>query len=243
MSDFDRDAVIRRIAGLMEKTVANGCTEAEAMAASAAVGAMLNRYQMSLSDIKIKEEVCEQLDIRTSSKDGGPIQWVTTAIAYFTDTKTWRSFNAGPFNSAVFRFFGLKTDTIVAGYIYDVCQNAMLFGWQDYRLSIPGFTHMPGGRKEAIKKGFYIGMANRLQERLRAMKDAQRAENKSNGRDLVLVKSAKVDEEYEKLGLKLSYGKTRAVKMDGAAYRAGQEAADRVGINPGVGQSSNKSLR
>lgn len=241
MSD-NREAVIRRIAALMEKTTANGCTEAEAMAAAQAVGAMLNKYQMSLSDIKIKEEVCEQLDIRTSSKDGGPIQWVTTAIAYFTDTKTWRTFNAGPFGSAVFRFFGLKTDTIVAGYIFDVCQNAMIFGWQDYRQTIPGFTHMRGARKDQIKKGFYIGMANRLQERLRAMKDAQRAENQSNGRDLVLVKSAKVDEEYAKLGLQLKQGKSRMVKMDGSAYRAGVEAADRVGLNPGVGQSSTKSL-
>lgn len=243
MSDFDRDAVIRRIAALMEKTVAAGCTEQEAMAAAAAAQNLMNKYQMSLSDIKIREEVCEQLDIDTTTKDGGPMFWLINAIGYFTDTKQWRSRNAGAFGTAKFRFFGFKTDVAVAGYIYDICQRAMIYGWEDYRRSVDGYTQLPGSRKDRMKTGFYAGMATRLDKRLREMKDAQRAQNLSNGRDLVLVKMPKVEEEFDKLGIKFGKPtKQRELKIDGRAWEAGDRAGREVGLNPGVGTSSNKSL-
>jgi hypothetical protein len=243
MSDFDRDAVIRRIAALMEKTVAAGCTEQEAMSAAAAAQNLMNKYQMSLSDIKIREEICEQLDIATTTKDGGPMFYLINAIGYFTDTKQWRSRGAGPFGSAMFRFFGFKTDVAVAGYIYDICQRSMIYGWEDYRRSVDGYTQLPGPSKDRMKTGFYMGMANRLDKRLREMKDAQRAQNLSNGRDLVLVKMPKVEEEFAKLGIKFGKPKdARSVKLDYRAWEAGDKAGREVGLNPGVGQSSRKTL-
>jgi hypothetical protein len=39
-----------RIKALTEKTIANGCTEAEAMAAAEMVGRLLERYALSMGD-------------------------------------------------------------------------------------------------------------------------------------------------------------------------------------------------
>ena len=42
-----------RIKALTEKTIANGCTEAEAMAAAEMVGRLLERYALSMDAIEI----------------------------------------------------------------------------------------------------------------------------------------------------------------------------------------------
>ena len=47
-----------RIKALAEKTVSNGCTEAEAMAAAEMVGRLLERYVLSMEEIDIREERC-----------------------------------------------------------------------------------------------------------------------------------------------------------------------------------------
>ena len=235
MSDFDRESVIRRIRGLMEKTVANGCTEAEATAAARLAGDMLNKYQLSLSDIKIREEACKQADIRTSTKDGGPMFWIILAIANYTDTKSWRSTGAGPLGTAMFRYFGLETDVIVANYLHEMIERAMLYAWEDHRKALDGYTTMTGPRKNAIKNGFHAGFANRMSARLDEMKKAQRQSNmESTGRDLVVVKGAIVDEEFAKLGLRFKDSKQRNIKMSASAYVAGSAAADKVALNPGV---------
>jgi hypothetical protein len=44
-----------RIKALAEKTVSNGCTEAEAMAAAEMVGRLLERYALSMEEIDVRE--------------------------------------------------------------------------------------------------------------------------------------------------------------------------------------------
>jgi Protein of unknown function (DUF2786) len=44
-----------RIKALAEKTVSNGCTEAEAMAAAGMVGRLLERYALSMEEIDVRE--------------------------------------------------------------------------------------------------------------------------------------------------------------------------------------------
>jgi Protein of unknown function (DUF2786) len=47
-----------RIKALAEKTVSNGCTEAEATAAADVVGRLLERYALSIEEIDVREERC-----------------------------------------------------------------------------------------------------------------------------------------------------------------------------------------
>ena len=48
-----------RIKALAEKTVSNGCTEAEAMAAAEMVGRLLERYALSMEEIDVREAHCD----------------------------------------------------------------------------------------------------------------------------------------------------------------------------------------
>jgi hypothetical protein len=239
--DFDREAVIRRVRALMEKTVANGCSEAEAMLAAQKLGEIMNKYQLSLTDIKLKEEIVEQLDVQTSSYDGGPMFNVISGIAYFTDTKVWRSRRRN--KTALFKFLGFKTDVIVAKYIYDICMYAQIYGWEDHRKSVPNYTHLPSSHKTRLKNGFFMGFASSVDAKLRKMKDAQRAENvATTGRDLVIIKKPVIDAEFDKLGIALKTAVSRQVSMDSGAWYAGYRSGEAVQFNPGVHQSTKKSI-
>ncbi len=116
-----------RIKALTEKTVANGCTEAEAMSAAAMVGRLLERYALSMDEIEVRTARCVQVEVALGSKRRRPIDGCVLAIARFCDCKVWLA-PAKPANpndpthdaaSAGIRyiFFGCETDTALAAYL------------------------------------------------------------------------------------------------------------------------------
>jgi hypothetical protein len=62
-----------RIKALAEKTVSNGCTEAEAMAAAEMVGRLLERYALSMEEIDVREQRCIQVEVPIGGKRRHPI--------------------------------------------------------------------------------------------------------------------------------------------------------------------------
>jgi hypothetical protein len=220
----------RKILALMAKTTDNGCSEAEAMMAAEKVQSMLNQYQLSLSDIKLKESKCVTGDYDTQLRAAAPTEQCVTAVAYFTDTKCWQSTEAGGFIH--YKFFGLEHDVMIAEYIMKVCDWAIIYEGEDFKNS-DVYAHSPN-RSRSLKD-FRYAMAVRIGTRLREMKDAQNRANASDGRSLVVVKGAIVTDEFAKLNLRLNRAKGGAhTYRDAAAMNAGQAAANRVNINPGV---------
>src|SRR5262249_35024694 len=84
-----------RIKALAEKTISNGCTEAEAMAAAEMVGRLLERYALSMDEIDIREERCVQLAVPIGGLRRRPIDGCVTSIARFCDCKVWISRDTG----------------------------------------------------------------------------------------------------------------------------------------------------
>src|SRR6202041_2193090 len=78
-----------RIKALADKTVSNGCTEAEAMAAAGMGGRLLERYALSMEEIDVREEPCVQVEVPIGGKQRRPIDGCVTAIARFCDCKVW----------------------------------------------------------------------------------------------------------------------------------------------------------
>lgn len=227
------ESIIKRIHALMSKTLEAGCTEQEALAASQKVQELLHKHQLSMSDIRLRDEKCVQDGYDLGMKSDQPIQYVLSAIAYFTDTKVWRSTLRD--GTISYRFFGLEHDVLIAKYITKICDKAIIFGGEDFRRS-EQFQNAYAGERPKLRQSFQVGMASRLSTRIRKMKDEQRSEDKvSSGRDLVVVKNAIVEDEWAKTGIDLKSRKaSRGPSLNSKAYGAGVTAADKVALNPGV---------
>ncbi len=90
MSQTDELSRVKaRIKALTDKTVANGCTEAEAMSAAEMVGRLLERYALSMDEIEVRSARCVQVEVHLGSRRRRPIDGCVPAIARFCDCKVW----------------------------------------------------------------------------------------------------------------------------------------------------------
>ena len=69
------DKLKLRIQALRAKTQDNGCTEAEAMMAAAKVAELLDRHDLSLSDVELRETPCEPRVYETRRKKRIPLDY------------------------------------------------------------------------------------------------------------------------------------------------------------------------
>ena len=83
------DRLKTRIQGLRSKTTDNGCTEAEALLAAAKMAELLDRYDLSLTDVEIRDTPCEQREYETYRKKRIPLDGCIGTIANFCDCLVW----------------------------------------------------------------------------------------------------------------------------------------------------------
>jgi hypothetical protein len=228
-----------RIRALAEKTVSNGCTEAEAMAAAEMVGRLLERYALSMQEIDVRQEVCVQVEVPIGGKQRRPIDGCVTAIARFCDCKVWISRDTGKPN---YVFFGFEVDAALASYLFHVIDRAMRTEVMKFRVANP---RLRGLTLRRASKSFQQGMAARVADRLDEMhqaRDAGVAAQHSTGTALILVKHQVVDDAFRQTAIRLvSAGRLSRVRSNGA-FRHGFAAGDRVNLNRPVGNTGRALL-
>ena len=117
------DRLKTRIQGLRSKTTDNGCTEAEALLAGGRSPNVLDRYDLSLTDIEIRNAQCEQREYQIYRKKRAPLDDCIGAIATFCDCRAWREKNQA--GEASYVFFGLRSDIEGAHYLTELIDNAV----------------------------------------------------------------------------------------------------------------------
>jgi len=141
-----------RIKALTEKTVANGCTEAEAMAAAEMVGRLLERYALSMDAIEIRTARCIQVAVPLGGRRRRPIDGCVPAIARFCDCKVWLARAASPGKmqhdaatvaGSCYVFFGFETDTALATYLFAVIERAINTETATFRQLNPRLRGLP----------------------------------------------------------------------------------------------------
>jgi hypothetical protein len=217
-----------RIKALTEKTVSNGCTEAEAMAAAEMVGRLLERYALSMEEIDVREAHCVCIEVPIGGRQRRPIDGCVTSIARFCDCKVWIS-RDGDVPSYV--YFGFESDTALASYLYSLINHAMRTELDIFRAAHPLLRAM---RLRRASKSFQQGMAARIAERLEHMhqaRDAHVAAQRPTGTALMLIKHRVVDDAFRETDIRLVSvaGLTRARMNE--AFRHGLSAGDRVNLN------------
>jgi hypothetical protein len=234
-SDVDLDRLLQVIKGLRAKTVDQGCTEAEAIAAAAKVAELLDRYGLSLSDVELRKQVCAGVGIETTRRRSGPLDHTVPGIARFFACRSWTETTQAETIRHI--FFGLPGDVEAAEYLYELVERTfetetLTFKRGDF------YRNLCSSERRSGTNSFQLGLARGINDKLDTLREEREAAlHRSSGRDLMMVKGSVVDDEMEKLGLAFTYRSASGKKFVLTdAYAAGQEAGARFDYRPGIGQ-------
>jgi hypothetical protein len=245
----DKAKIANKVRALLAKTTDKGCTEAEAMAAAIKAKALMDEYQINLSEFDLESEGF----IRGKAEKAQPYRfnvqdYLAGAIGAFTDCKVWCTFAASGLRRSDKRqvFFGLKSDVEFANWLLVALE---CFVWQnanefetEHRIK---FGPTAGGYY--LKRDFARGCVARINERLREAVKSRTPAVMGDGRALVVVKHALVEREFNKLGMTLGKASARTFNRGNAppdAYSAGRAAGDRASFGrPVAGKGETLKLR
>ena len=152
--------VKQRIRALTERTVARGCTEAEALAAAEMVGRLLERYALSMEEVDLRSDTCVSTRVPAGGRRRRPVDACVPAIAGFCGCKVWLDREE---QVAHYVFFGFETDVELAGYLFAVIASAVQTETLRFRADRP---LLAGVALRRASTSFQVGMAQRLAERL-----------------------------------------------------------------------------
>jgi hypothetical protein len=138
-------------------------------------------------------------------------------------------------------FFGAKKDVEFANYLFHLLSNSMDYEYSKFQKT-KDYENVHG---RTLRTSFYSGMAHRLSQRLRDMKDAIKKESEESG--LMLYDKMSITlEMFNKLNpdLRLKNARNTLRVTNLKAFNSGQLAANNVNINKGVsGSSTSEQLR
>lgn len=243
MSNHSKIELAAKIRALLAKTVDNGCTEAEAMAAAAKAKQLMDEYQIDLDEAGLEAEgfvrgTAEGAEARKLNAQ----DWLANAISSYCEVKSWRTATGGTYARAKYRyvFFGLKSDVEFANWLLKALE---AFCWQ----RADAWAIETGQGDYLSKRNFVMGCASRISQRLREEAAARKAANQhtATGKSLIVVKGALVDREFAKLGLRLrTASRSGGYRSGGShdAHAAGRSAGDRASFGRPVSGGSSPKL-
>src|SRR5262249_40941735 len=155
-----------RIQALRAKTIANGCTEDEAISAAAKVAELLDRHDLSLSDVEMRAAPCVELAYQSPRKKRIPLDECVGAIAEFCDCAVWREKDDG---AARHVFFGLPADAAAAHALAELIDAAVRTELGRYKTTRDYglFRHQ---ERHLANASFALGMVASIADKLVAMK-------------------------------------------------------------------------
>jgi len=229
---ISKDGLAQKLRALQNMTVANGCTESEALVAAAKAAELLERYGLSLEELKAAapDQICDSDSVDCGRRHTHEAQFLAPKIAEFTKTKIWLSRTR---TDVRLTFFGLKADVQIASYLFTVFRTAMETEWAIYWVSNKEEHHCHG---KTVRKSFLMGMIKRLNARLSALIEAAKSGPAlSESREIIVLKAQIVEKAFRDLNLRLEKSRrTTRVYFDSRAYAAGQLAGEKVSITSGA---------
>lgn len=225
----DRAAISRRIRALRAKTVENGCTEAEAIAAAAKMAELLATYNMTLDEADLRESPFKRHAEEHSDWVGDRLWKIADAAAFLTGARYWTS-APGVFPVEI-NFFGFSHEVEVAAYMLEIAGGSMRRALD--RMTAAAYPRL---LKRTTAYPYLDGMADRLRQRIRALKPPT-----PPGTGLIVLHDALVEQAMADAGLKMRERDARRSRDHEAAYFSGKAAADRVALNPGLRDSWNRA--
>lgn len=232
--DAELDKLIGRIQALRAKTVEQGCTEQEALAAAEKVAELLDRYGLSLSELDLQQQACEGFAVETSRKRAGPLDDCVPAVAAFFDCRVWGEKNTA--GTLRYVFFGLPADVVAARYLYELVEQAFTREATMFKAS-KTYAAMPARLRRTATNSFQIGLGRGITTKLQALRAERETELRgASGRDLIVVKADLVEAELSSLGLNFTArSRSGGRRVMSEAFDQGHTAGLGFSYTPGIG--------
>lgn len=227
MKNDEKQKIAARIRALRQKTVENGCTEEEAAAAAAMIAQMLAKYNLTIEECDLRENLFDRRHHYFDDPVGDRLWKIADGIAYMIGVRYWTS---PPGDKTVVGFFGFDHEVEIAGYLLDICRSAMLRKSNEMERELRLLRESVRRRHIAP---FLDGMADRLRERLRELKPEQ-----PTGSGLVVLRDHLIERAMRETGLNLTSRNARASRDFEPEYARGRDAADAVALNRGLRSST-----
>lgn len=222
VGNAELDRVVQRIRALQAKTVDQGCTEEEAVAAAEKAAELLDRYSLDLTEASVREIGCEAARYGTGRKKRNDMDLLCMTVARFFDCQGWLTKSAQGEIEHV--FFGFRADAeaarVLVARICEIIDDAAdQFKRGDIYAGLAG-----GGRRSAVSS-FKAGMSHGISQKLaRLKKDRVTHANRNSGTALVVVKQDMVRDELSKLGLAMRVLPAGRSRMDARSFDAGRQS-------------------
>jgi hypothetical protein len=228
MSDAKKDkraGTLARIRALMAMTTENGCTEAEARTAAAALDRLMATYEIDLDEVTLKEQAIVPRIVATGRSHA--VDRAAIKIGTFTDCLVW-SCPQG------LTYLGFQVDTEIAEYLTLLFKRALDREAVNFTLFNQDYDAESGSGKADMLYSFKVGMAMRLGERLDELKSKRDFTQRTTGRDLVAIKMPLVNEAMKALGIILGKASAGRSVRNMNSFHSGKAAANKVAISQGI---------
>jgi len=220
-----RKRTIERIKALLSKTTANGCSEAEALAAIAKAHELMDAHDVHEADITFGGEQVVQAKGEYTKVNYIP-GWLAVQVAKYCNCKVWRNKRT---NGQDIVFLGLESDALLAQWMLNTLVDYVKRGAKTFIKSVE-ILGLDTRTKNLHRKSFERGCISRINERLKELTSEASHATVANGHgaqaSLVVVKGALVDKAFADLNLRLTNGRRTRHAANGDAFSAGREAGN-----------------
>ena len=232
---MDKKEILKRMKMFSERTIENGCSEAEAMLADKKLSELQTKYNVTLTELDVQEMDFE-IHYFEAGKRRHPVSCAFNGIKEFCQVQILFH----PHQVKNVSVFGephkvqnalYMINLIKATMDQEFAQFKLQWEYQDLRM-----RHHP----QSIRSNFLNAMGFRISERLKEMAQAEREkvkEQASTGTDLIVLADNKRVQAWRKMFPSIRKGSGRNAGTGGAGA-AGRAAGNRASLNRGVGSGS-----
>jgi hypothetical protein len=218
----DRNSIIDKIKALMTKTVANGCTEAEMLAALDKTRAMMDAYAITDAELQIAKDEAAILHADPPDlQDPHKIKWrLTYGVAQFCGAQIYRAWH-----ETGLRCIGMPSDVQFAMWLLDNLADFVFNALMEHLIGCCA----PKGERRIITRTFIEACCERITDRLLALVERSEEARTSNGRELVVIKDAQIKAFMKQHDIRIqTCSGPSSSTVNAAAQAAGRAAGDRA---------------
>jgi len=217
----------KRMKALAAKTVENGCSEQEALAAFEMLSKMQEKYNLSLNEATLRAEGGAYIVYNGQYNEASLM--AISGIKELTNT----AYVVDVDNKAVL-FFGTAHDCEYASYLFAIVNSSL---GRSYNNFIPSKEYAVLRKKKIteahIRYSFYIGVAERLCYRLLEMAKGINNTLSTTGKEIVVIKETINKQMMERLGIK-TQSVSKDLSFNALAHDKGMEAGGKIPLAKGV---------